>query len=171
MGHSEIESTSNYAKDDRLMLLDWTRHRPENYRLNDVLRSEWDDIKIVDLQHPEFILIGSEIYNNDDVFKGVARVGLFTDDMLFLNIPKLTWYCDAHGNIWPVWHERLPYRKARWNKARNALIKKARRDGEEIPGVGELYEERKMLASIEETLQRFTREKWVQHKMVSDTLL
>jgi len=153
------------------MLFRWAKRNPVNYRLMEILQRDWNSIRVVDLNHPEFIPIGSEIHDTDDLFVGVARVGLFTEDMMYVNIPHLNWFCNDQGSIWPVWSERLPYKGDRWYKARKRHLRQSRKRGDETPGVGDYYEDMEMIGSVRATLEKYTRELWIQHKMASDTLL
>ena len=140
-------------------LLDWARHNPENYRMMERLNRDWDSIRIVDLKTAAFLTDNKTHWAQAEPM--VARVGLFTEDLMTVNIPDLTWFCNDQGTIWPYWYERLPYKGSRWKQARK----------QEPLGPGPEYEKRKMLASMAKTLNKYTRERWIQHKMTSDSLL
>lgn len=149
------------------MLIRWHKRNLNNYRLLEILDRNWDHIRIVDLDQPEYIL------NDDDEIKQVcvARIGLFDDDMFYLNIPYISWFCDQEGSVHPVLRERLEWQSARWKKKRKRHKLECRRNGLDVPGVQEYYEEMDMIGVVRERLESYTRERWVQHKMASDTLL
>lgn len=61
------------------------------------IKKHTDEIRVLLLSKP--IMYDSHQY--------VARMGLFTEDMMDINIPYVTWFCRRDGQINPSWRYSL----------------------------------------------------------------
>lgn len=125
----------------------WTRFRDEK-----------SEIRCVDLDKPKYI--GKEW----DVRRYVGRIGFFTEDMMFENIPDVTWYVRSDGNIWSEWQIRLRYRSTNWHRYKKIKPDVFRKNQEYSAPV-------KMTREQMVAINDFSKELWTMHKMSSGTLL
>lgn len=124
--------------------------------LEQVLR-EQNDVRIVDLERPK--MLGP----SHDRREYVARMGLFTEDMMYVNIPILVWYVRRNGSIWAEWQVRAPKDTPLYN----THVKKV---GGSILDEFIIYPCPMSIRS-RGYINDMTREHWVMHKLSSDTAL
>ena len=110
----------------------------------------------------------------------VAKVGIFGDsheahlhnqesffheDLRSTDVPQMTWYCRADGRIWGEWHIRADKGTPLWNQEINWKNIQ--------PHPQQLFQTVTVPMSPTNcaTVNRFTKEHWVMHKLTSDTLL
>jgi len=75
------------------------------------IEQEFNDVRVVPLRIP---LTLNDRYNASRNY--VARMGLFTEDMMDINIPYITWYCRRDGQIWSEWFYMLPDRGEEYDR-------------------------------------------------------
>jgi hypothetical protein len=75
------------------------------------IEQEFDNVRVVLLSRPMTLV---DRYNDSRDY--VARMGLFTEDMMDINIPHITWYCRRDGQIWPEWCYMLPHRGEEYDR-------------------------------------------------------
>ncbi len=80
----------------------WRQHKRLDHECLAKVKSNVHDVRCVDLKSVK--VLGPD----HDERKYVGRIGIFTEDMFFVDIPALTWYCRHDGNIWTEWLIRDP---------------------------------------------------------------
>ncbi len=139
------------------MFKKWRLNRSIDRTCLDQIIREQADVRIVDLSEPK--VLGPD----NDRREYVAQMGLFTSDMLYENIPLLTWYVRRQGSIWSEWQVNAPAGSPLYNTYNQKLDGFRLRDYLIYP-CPMSYTSRNYLTDL-------THEHWVMHKLTSDTIL
>jgi hypothetical protein len=138
----------------------WFKNRSLNKKSFHRFLTEQNEIRIVDLS--ESVLRGPD----NDPREYVARVGFFTEDMFYIDITDLVWYCRRDGNIWAEWNIRVPYKSPMWFEEK----KRRERAGEDNL-IDDFTLKVPMTHEVKYIVNDFTKELWTMHKLTSDKLL
>lgn len=101
-----------------------------------------------------------------DVRDYVGRVGFFTEDMFYIDIPRLTWYVRRDGNIWAEWNVVVPYGNPDYNGLRGLSWVDDRNHPKD-----DMKFSVPMSRDVKYTVNEYTRELWTMHKLGSQTLI
>lgn len=75
------------------------------------IKKHTDEIRVLPLSKP--IMYDSHQY--------VARMGLFTEDMMDINIPYVTWPCRRDGQIYPSWRYSLHFPSEEFSRYKHLI--------------------------------------------------
>lgn len=126
--------------------------------LEQVIR-EQDKLRIVDLERPK--MLGPD----HDRREYTALMGIFTEDMMYKDIPVLTWYLRRNGSLWSEWQVQAPQGSPLYNY----YMSRPGNDRKTYSW-GVTYSCPMRLES-KNYITELAREHWVMHKMGSETLL
>lgn len=141
------------------MLPDFTFNRDLRRYAERTFAKYYDEIRCIDLRST------IELGDVWDMRPYVGEVGIFTEDMLTIDIPYLTWYCRSDGNIWAEWRCRLTEKHPLYKRAMKRL------EGPLSFNNGVLYTSVSMSKDYKYKVNKLTHEHWTMHKLASDTLL
>lgn len=89
-------------------MFNWLNSAPSSQALYNHVMGNMDKIRMVPLKNPKYMQPGDKDAKRD--LRYVYVVGLFREDMFYINISDVVWYCRADGLIWTEWFD---YRKGR----------------------------------------------------------
>lgn len=92
-----------------------------------------------------------------------GQLGLFTEDMFYINIIDLVWYCRSDGEIYEKWFLRAKFKSKLWQDE----VDQKRINPQSIDSIIKVPMSFKSSSAVSE----YTKEMWTMHKLSSDTLL
>ena len=81
----------------------WLNSAPSSQSLYRHIMQNIDKVRFVELSKPIYMQLGDENAKRD--LRYVYKVGLFKEDMFYVNISDVIWYCRADGMIWTEWFD------------------------------------------------------------------
>jgi len=137
---------------------------------------EWDDFCIsqfndnIDLVRAKDLVAVDTFGPRHDQRDYVATVGLFREDMFFINIPYITWFVRSDGNIWAEWVLSIPPGDPAYKRLKKTHVVKNGSNARPATS-GNMHFTVPMSQNSIATINSFSQELWTLHKMGSTTLL